>query len=346
MSLKATLTPGTYHGLDKKPPYFEGWYYKMVSADERNKIAIIPGVILGKNAHSFVQVLDGTNGKTAYHEFPLADFSVDYPRFSLSIGKSQFDGKRLVLDINRPEGQLVGTIELGTLHPWPVTWFSPGIMGWYSWVPRMECYHGVLSFDHSISGSLILNRKIIDFNGGRGYIEKDWGQSFPAAWVWFQSNHFSGTNACITASVAIIPWMGRSFRGFIVGFWLEGRLYRFATYNGSRIESLQIKDDHVEWVVRNRQFRLTLTAYRKKGGLLRGPTQQEDMGQRVLETLNGSVHVQLASIHGDVIFDQTGAHAGLEVMGDIPRLLRGRSSDNFLPLYIVVGDYHPVCRKW
>ena len=26
--------------------------------------------------------------------------------------------------------------------------------------------------------------------GGRGYIEKDWGQAFPRAWIWTQSNHF------------------------------------------------------------------------------------------------------------------------------------------------------------
>lgn len=29
----------------------------------------------------------------------------------------------------------------------------------------------------------------MDFSGGRGYIEKDWGQSFPAAWVWLQINY-------------------------------------------------------------------------------------------------------------------------------------------------------------
>ena len=56
MSLRTTLTPGMYHGFNKKPPFFEGWYYKLVSADERYKVAIIPGVILGQDAHAFVQV--------------------------------------------------------------------------------------------------------------------------------------------------------------------------------------------------------------------------------------------------------------------------------------------------
>ena len=131
-------------------------------------------------------------------------------------------------------------------------------MGWYAWVPGMECYHGVLSFDHALQGALTLNGKRMDFSGGRGYIEKDWGQSFPSAWVWFQSNHFKDARACITASVAIIPWQRRSFRGFIVGLWLEGKLHRFATYSGAQIESLEIFDDHVDWVLKNRRMRLLL----------------------------------------------------------------------------------------
>ncbi len=162
----------------------------------------------------------------------------------------------------------------------------------------------------------------MDFNGGRGYIEKDWEQSFPVAWVWLQSNHFAGMDACITASVAIIPWIGQAFRGFIVGLWLDGKLHRFATYNGGKIESLQIFDEHVDWVLQNRRSRLFLKAYRVQGGLLRGPTHL-DMGQRVLETLNATVQVRLETLQGKVLFDAIGANTGLEVMGDLPRLLNG-----------------------
>jgi tocopherol cyclase len=224
--------------------------------------------------------------------------------------------------LDDPQCQLTGEIHLGSLNPWPVTWLSPGIMGWYAWVPRMECYHGVLSYSHFLQGSLTLNGKMMNFNGGRGYIEKDWGQSFPSAWVWFQSNHFAGIDACITASVAVIPWIGNTFRGFIVGFWLNGKLHRFATYSGARIESIQIFDDHIDWVLQNRQNRLFLTACRVQGGLLRGPTRL-DMGQRVLETLNATVKVRLETLEGALIFEGVGAHTGLEVIGDLPRLMQG-----------------------
>jgi len=322
MSLRTTLSPGMYHGFNKKPPFFEGWYYKLVSADENYKVAIIPGVILGQDEHAFVQVLDGTDGSTAYHTFPFQHFLADDRNFAIEIGENRFDGRHLSVSLERPEGQLTGQILLGSLNPWPVTWLSPGIMGWYAWVPRMECYHGVLSFDHSLQGTLTLNGKMMDFSGGRGYIEKDWGQAFPAAWIWFQSNHFVGVSACITASVAIIPWLGQAFRGFIVGLCLNGKLHRFTTYKRSRIESLQIFDDHVDWVLVNHQYRLSRIVCRVQGGLLRGPTRL-DMGKRVLETLNATVHVRLETLQGALLFEGVGSHTGLEVMGDLPRLLRG-----------------------
>jgi hypothetical protein len=322
MSLHTLLTPGIYHGLNKKPPFFEGWYYKLISADERNKVAIIPGVILGEDAHSFVQVLDGVDGFTSYLKFPFQDFRSDGLRFALEIGNNKFDDSHLSIDLDRSECHISGEIRLGPLNPWPVSLLSPGVMGWYAWVPRMECYHGVLSFSHPLNGTLTLNGKLMDFNGGRGYIEKDWGQAFPSAWVWFQSNHFAGESACITGSVAIIPWINHAFRGFIVGFWLNGNLYRFTTYNGSKIESLQIFDDHVDWVLQNNKYRLLITACRVEGGMLRGPTRI-NMGQRVLETLNATIHVRLETKEGSLIFDGVGNNTGLEVMGDLPRLIRG-----------------------
>ena len=92
MSLRSSLTPGMYHGFDKQPPFFEGWYFKLVSADGRRKVAIIPGVILGRDAHAFIQVLDGANGTSAYHSFPLADFQADPQRFGLAVGPNRFDG--------------------------------------------------------------------------------------------------------------------------------------------------------------------------------------------------------------------------------------------------------------
>lgn len=316
----STLHPAIYHGRGKRPPFFEGWYYKLVSADESSRYAIIPGVQLSGEAHAFVQVLHGLTGQADYHVFPLSEFWSAADRFEVRIGPNRFTTHALSLNIDRPQGYIRGDLRFEGVQPWPVSLLSPGIMGWYAWAPALECYHGVLGFDHAIEGSLALNGHAHDFSGGRGYIEKDWGQSFPAAWVWFQTNHFGEPGVCLTASVAIIPWLGRAFPGFIIGLWLHGRLFRFATYSGATIERLHVTDDHVYWTVSNRRHRLEMQATRAAGGLLLGPTR-EDMGKRVNETLAATVQVRLTTRAGVPIFEGQGRHAGLEAHGDLNRLL-------------------------
>jgi hypothetical protein len=45
------------------------------------------------------------------------------------------------------------------------------------------------------------------------------------------------------------------------------------------------------------------------------------MGARVMETLSASIDVRLETLQGDVVFEGTGENAGLEVVGDLQRLL-------------------------
>ncbi len=231
----------------------------------------------------------------------------------------------MTLDIQSPERTIRGELTFAGGTGWPVTPLSPGIMGWYAYVPFMECYHGVLSFDHAVSGRLTVDGETLDYSGGRGYIEKDWGQAFPKAWIWMQSNHFATPHVCLTASVAVIPWRGSAFNGFIAGLWHAGRLYRFATYTGARLERQEIDDRRVvlHYVDPRRDgCRLEIEASRATGGLLHSP-ERTAMLQRVMESLTASLHVRLVeNATGKAIFEDTGEHAGLEVVGDLPPVKR------------------------
>ena len=324
-SLRAILNPPFYHGHGKRPPFFEGWYYKLVDAGEQARYAVIPGIFLSEDPaehHAFVQVLNGRTGQVSYHQYRPEEFWAADRNFDLRIGPNQFTSDHLSLDIHSLELTASGELRFSDLRPWPVTLTSPGIMGWYAWMPFMECYHGVVSLDHGIQGNLSVNNQSLDFTGGRGYIEKDWGRSFPSAWIWFQTNHFEQPGTSLTASVAIIPWVRRSFPGFIVGLWHKGVLYRFASYTGARIEQLEIADEQVVWVLRDRRFRLEMRAIRSAGGLLRAPTPV-NMDRRIAETLNARVEVALYALEGGGarrLFQGTGRHAGLEAVGDLDRL--------------------------
>ena len=326
--LRTTLNPAAYHGHGKKPPFFEGWYYKAIDASEEHRYAIIPGIFLSDDPakrHAFVQVLDGRTGHATYHRYPADQFWAADGLLDLRIGPNHFTPESLSVQIDTPELALSGELRFGPVRPWPVTWTSPGIMGWYAWMPFMECYHGVVSLDHGIEGKLQVNAQTIDFGGGRGYTEKDWGRAFPQAWIWYQTNHFDQPGISLTCSLAIIPWIGRSFPGFIVGFWHGGVLYRFATYTGASIERLALTDQQVSWAIRNKRHRLEMVATRAEGGLLHAPTTV-DMDRRIAETLTATVEVRLTEVgrkgypSGRTLFQGAGRHGGMEAVGNLERL--------------------------
>ena len=326
--------PASYHGHGKSRRYFEGWYFKLVDARQQRRFAVIPGVFLGEtpaDSHSFVQTLDGATGETNYHRYPLADFWAHPSEFDISVGPNRFSTREMTLDIATVDHQVIGHLRFNGLPPWPVTWLSPGIMDWYTFTPFMESYHGVLSLDHAIEGMLAIDGQVMDFHGGRGYIEKDWGAAFPRAWVWMQSNHFEQPGVSLTASVARIPWLGSAFRGFIVGLLHAGVLYRFATYTGAHIERLQVTEDHVFWTIcgpvdgRTQRHRLEITAQRNEEGvdLLHAPARTA-MVQRVLESLTAQIDLRLTRLEhgGDTqIFAGSGQCAGLEIGGAIEEIL-------------------------
>jgi tocopherol cyclase len=313
--------PAAFHGDGVTRGFFEGWYVKLVSADAAQRWAVIPGVFRGlrqegqpSRDEAFVQVLDGSTGRSWYHVYPVGEFDASSAEFDVRVGPNHFSPSGVTLDLP----QLAGRIDFSApLAPWPVTWRSPGIMGWYGLVPFMECYHGIVSFGHPLSGSLAINGRTESFDGGRGYLEKDWGKAFPAGYVWLHSNHIDADpSASLVASVALIPWVRSAFRGFIVGLKHHGRLYRWATYNRSTEQVLSIDDTHVRWVLSGPDGRLHLSAERVRGGLLHAPLRSA-MHQRVEETMDGRISLR----HGRVLLDGEGSYACMEVFGDIDRLL-------------------------
>lgn len=321
---RTRMNPDWYHGHGRQGPFFEGWYFKIINGAEDRRYAIIPGVFINPDpdkTHAFIQVLDGMQGTAVYHSYPFEAFRAVPEAFDVQIGNSRFRRDCIELDIDDTQGRLQGRLQFDGLCPWPVTATSPGIMGWYGWIPFMECNHGVVSLDHSISGGLEINGERVDFTGGRGYIEKDWGQNFPSGYIWQQSNHFGTDGTSLTASIAVIPNLGRSFAGFIIGLWHEGHLYRFATYTRARTERLKVSEEQVEWVVADRKYRLEMRSVRAEGGPLRGP-EKTAMHMRVDETMKSLIEVRLSLLDGTLVYTGTGRNAALEVVGQLDMLLK------------------------
>lgn len=320
---KTLWRPAAYHGTGKKGNFFEGWFFKVVDRSKQNIFAFIPGISLGDDPHAFIQLLDGQTHQSDYLRFPVKDFKTSSKKLEIQIGENIFTEKYLQLNIKTTERSIKGKLEFADFKPWPIKITSPGVMGWYAFVPFMECFHGVVSFDHAIQGMLSINNKNILFDNGRGYIEKDWGKSFTSAYIWIQSNHFEKPGISLMASVAKIPWLTGAFRGFIIGLFLDDKLYKFATYTGAKLHYLKLNDTHVQLAVSDCNFLLKIEVVRNEGGLLQAPYEM-NMLQRISETLSSMVKVDLYQIEkreNFLIFTGNGNPAGLDVSGKLSEII-------------------------
>ena len=292
-----------YQGPRRRTRYFEGWYYKAVV--NGRAFALIPGLSRAPDdPHAFVQYIDGQSGQSAYHRFPLDAFSFRRDQFGIAIGGNQFglDG----YSVRLPE--ITCDLAITGASRWPSTPLSPGAMGWYSFVPFMECRHGILAMDAGVSGTM--NGAAVD--DGRLYIEKDYGKSFPNAWIWLQSNSFESLGTSVTCSIANVPFVGGAFTGFLAGFLHEGKLHRFTTYTGARLAKLTTTDSDVFLVLEDSRKELEIRATREAGAVLAAPSEGA-MSGRVSETIRSQLAVRLV-VDGQELFSGTGAHAGLEIV--------------------------------
>lgn len=326
--LRRVWKPEMFQGGGRKDGYFEGWYFKCVPAGEKeagqtHAWAFIPGVSLSAgDPHAFIQVFGGPEDRFGYFRFPLQDFDFSRKTFDVSIGGNRFSLHGMDLDLESEDLAVRGNLRFENIVPWPVRLFSPGAMGWYRFVPGMENYHGILSLNHTISGTMQINGRAKDFTGGRGYIEKDWGTSFPKSWIWLQTNHFPDPEVSLTVSVATVPWGRRYFTGYITGFLFHDDFYPFSTYSGGKIVDYTVKSKrHIRIVFRNKSHTLELEAKKEGGTDLKSPVSGRMEGH-VHESLRSESAVAFTK-NGEEspTFEGTGRNAGLEIHGDTKELL-------------------------
>ena len=319
---RKVLNPDWFQGSRETENYFEGWYFKNVSADGQNTWSFIPGIsLVNDDAHAFIQVINGQTGDTYYYRYPAESFSYSSEGFEICVGQSYFSDQMFVLDMDDGKNSFKGVITFDDVKKYPVWYKRPGIMGWYRYVPSMECYHGVVSLDHGLTGQLTHNSRVIDFDKGRGYIEKDWGSSMPKAWVWMQSNHFGQEGTSFMMSVARIPWIGNTFTGFL-GFLLhEGNIISFATYTGAVVKDFQYTDKDVKLKIRGKKYTIAVHAMKSpvnirktSVGGLKAPVMG-NMERMIHESIDAEIHVSVKDKKGETIFSGTGKHAGFEMVG-------------------------------
>ncbi|MCA9765810.1 MAG: hypothetical protein KC455_05270 [Carnobacterium sp.] len=310
-----------FQGDLNKKPYFEGWYYKQVSNDGQQIISLIPGISLSEtDSHSFVQyimTIQEEEGKkrteTGYINYPLNAFDYQEEPFQLKIGPNIFTQSKIKVDLKNEQLTLNGTVEFGKFTPIEQTILTPTIMGFFAYFPLMQCFHGIVSMNHSLKGSLTVNEEKFDFSAGKGYIERDWGTSFPREYIWIQSNHFENNETSLFFSEAHIPFMKTAFQGFICNLVVDNKEYRFATYHGDTCTIDKIDEQQVTIHLENKKAKLKIKAKITNPGELIAPTLS-GMQKVIKEELGGAVRIDLYLKAEKTHYKDETTSAGIEIV--------------------------------
>ncbi len=313
--LVSVFKPEIYHGFLKKGKFFEGWYYKITDRSGKRTAVFIPGISkYTKDRHSFIQFFHTEQLNRDYFRFESDSFKSDYNHLGVTIDRSSFSSDSIQVEIDQGK-KISGDFKFTNLIRWPVLLFSPGIMGFFGVLPFMECYYDLISTKGAVTGKLKIDDQIIDFDGGSVYIEKNWGSSFPSEWIWLQANRFNTETVGITFSYATIPFLGTSFKGLVCGLSIGKKFYKFATYNGGKVLSLDISDHSVKVLLRKGSLYLEIEAQRIDGAYLPYPTIT-GMNGTIYESISGNMKALLYRLKGgsrQVIFEGVSDNCGVEI---------------------------------
>ena len=309
--------PDLYHG---KVPWnkFEGWYFKINSEDAA--FAFIPGIFHGDSRmepHSFLQILDGVSTAYDYVMLPPQSFRTAPKGMELGVGDSRFSFSGIKLKIESRLGRLEAGLSFSDITKWRDSARSHRSMGFYNFIPFMECYSQVCAMDMGVSGFVSLGGRRFEFKNGRGYIEKNWGSQFPLSWLWVQCNRFEHHKAALSASIGHIPFILGSFKGFLIGLQTKAGFFAFTSMNGAALEINNAGRDR-EIKVQNATHRLEIATFTSDDAfMLCNAPKDGQMIPLVRETLAARIHTRLSDVRtGRVLFEDDGRSAGIEYGGE------------------------------
>lgn len=299
-----------------KSGYFEGWYFKEVSGAGDVVVSFIPGYsTLEGERHAFIQYILVKNGeiKSGYLRYPLSDFKYNDAPFRVEIGTNIFGVDGFTVDMEDEGFVIKGHVAFGEFLGIGKNIYEPNIMGPFAYIPNMECNHGVISLGHDLNGTLSIADDVVVFDGGRGYLEKDWGRSFPKKYIWLQCNSFKSGNS-LFLSIADIPFLGFEFSGFI-GIFHDGvKEYRFGSYHGGGYRVVSLCDNVLEVELWRGQFRLFVKVTTIGADKLIAPVAGS-MSLVIKEAVSAIVEYSFINKRTGEVIEEKGSPGSFEVVG-------------------------------
>ena len=308
------MHPEYFQGDGQSRNYFEGWYFRAVS---KNLIfSLIPGLsVADGHSHAFIQLIILTENRyeSRYFKFSVDEFFADNGKFKIVIKNNVFSAEGINVNLKQDDFEFSCNIQFGEFTSLKKHVYRPNIMGIFSYFPNMECSHGVISLRHTVSGTVELNGDMKAIFHGIGYIEKDWGTSFPQKYLWLQCNNFGRAKVSLMLAVAVIPHKKQEFQGLICALRISDKEYVLSTYNFAAAEAIIRDGKDFTIKIKKAGYRLTVTVTPQNSLRLSAPVNGE-MQRAVDENIDCNIYLDFER-NKKKIFEGLGENAAFEISG-------------------------------
>lgn len=291
--------------------YFEGWYFK--NTNNKKGISFIPGININEQEKkAFIQII--TNDSSYFVNYNIEDFKYNSKPFYIKIGNNFFSKNKIHIDIKDKTQNLIifGDIRYTESQNINTNFLNPNIMGPFSYIPFMECNHAILNMKTIANGFININNNKIKFENSIGYMEKDWGSSFPKSYIWCQGNNFKKSNASFMISIANIPFKNFHFKGIICDLIINNKEYKFTTYNNAKIVEYYVDSNFLNIILKKGHYYLNINSKYNTGSKLLAPVKGK-MEKDIFESISATISVTLRK-EDVVIFSDISTNCGLEIV--------------------------------
>lgn len=211
------LHPTLLQGDITKNNYFEGWFQKVYIPEQNTSIIIIYGIATGNELTKtgFIQLL--IPGHEVIHlDFPQHEVALSKRKHEVKLGPNYFSSNRIHIENKRVQLDL-------DIIPVAKKAFQQNSMGNFYLVPGLPCYHSVLQVNSFVKGHININNELIQLTRSSGYLEKNWGTSFPEKYFWMHAQDPLNSNNQVLYSQAEIKWGNKTFIKHLGFIHLNGK---------------------------------------------------------------------------------------------------------------------------
>ena len=270
--LPKIYAPDLFHTNLKRRRFFECWEHKLISNDGQDILIVIGVLILGKDRLCYNEIIDGKTGANYLVKYPIDQYKPSKTSMECQYATTRFSKEGIDLSIKNDTLSINGKITFGEFKAFPSSKLSPGLMGYFSFIPFMESYFKLVSLHHSINGKITINDKIYNFDKGSSYIEKGWGKKFPDSWLMIHCNTFTEPDTSFFVTFSPVKIIGTTIIGIQCFIMYNNEIINFSTYNNGKITLFKRLNKTLNIEIKNDTHYLDITVIPKKYGRIRIPS--------------------------------------------------------------------------